>query len=445
VVTVGTYVYVTGLDRKEAVVGMLEAAELTWSTTDATLEKSLPFARWARPFDDTATMNAHFATATWISIMGKCGYLLVSKQSVSAEAITKELPSVADAIKGLVHCDGGCNVHTAHSAFWNAFLSVACVYEKVGSPEKALEWATAGMSTDMKKAGTSLPVSRVLLQSIQGRALAALGRSAEAGIVLEAAAEEAHKCGLYLYEAFALRDLKLLVLDGMGHGEHGSRRLGAVLRLLKAASAATLAPMMKGLDATQLLSLPPADANYRVVYAVEDSATAALRQELSGLTLKALKSRARELRVSEEALEDAEDEDDVYAAIVVLCVEATTLDEATGPGEAALQAELAPLKLKALKERAREVGVSADALAEADDADDVKRSVMDLIIVMNLAPATHEVDDKADRFVVEDVKITLAEPEPEPEPQPDAEADARAKAVKMAAWLQLGRESLTTP
>jgi hypothetical protein len=149
-----------------------------------------------------------------------------------------------------------------------------------------------------------------------------------------------------------------------------------------------LAPMMKGLDATQLRSLPPADANYRVVYEVEDSATAALRQELSGLKLKALKSRARELGVSEEALEDAEDEDDVYAAIVVLCIEATTLDEDTGTGEAALQAELAPLKLKALKERARAVGVSDDALADADDADDVKRSVMDLIMVMNLEAVT---------------------------------------------------------
>jgi hypothetical protein len=121
---------------------------------------------------------------------------------------------------------------------------------------------------------------------------------------------------------------------------------------------------------------------------VEDSATAALRQELSGLKLKALKSRARELGISEDAFEDAEDEDDVYAAIVVLCIEATTLDEDTGTGEAALQAELAPLTLKALKERARAVGVSDSALADADDADDVKRSVMDLIIVASQEAVT---------------------------------------------------------
>eukprot|EP01045_Picozoa_sp_COSAG04_P037688 COSAG04_NODE_9746_length_835_cov_1.300272_1_plen_82_part_10 len=78
-----------------------------------------------------------------------------------------------------------------------------------------------------------MPVSRVLFQSIRGRALATLGQMAEANAAFEEAAEEAHRVGLWLFQAYALRDLKLLVLDAMGHGDHGSRRLGEVLRLLK--------------------------------------------------------------------------------------------------------------------------------------------------------------------------------------------------------------------
>ena len=78
---------------------------------------------------------------------------------------------------------------------------------------------------------------------------------------------------------FALRDLKLLVLDEMGHGEHGSRRLGGAVRALKADPAGSLRSMLKGLDAAELSSLPAPDTSYRVVYEAE-SAETALRQEL---------------------------------------------------------------------------------------------------------------------------------------------------------------------
>jgi hypothetical protein len=112
----------------------------------------------------------------------------------------------------------------------------------------------------------------------------------------------------------------------------------------------------------------------------EDPAVTALRQELSGLRLKALKIRARELGVSDDALEAAEDEDDVNSAVTALCIDAKTAGEGEDQEQAALREELAPLKLKALKRRAREVGVSAAALDDADDSDDVKQAVTDLII-----------------------------------------------------------------
>ena len=79
----------------------------------------------------------------------------------------------------------------------------------------------------MLKGATTLPSTRAELYSIRGRALAALGQTAEAGVAFEAAADDAHRYGFFLLEAFALRDLKVHVLDDMGHGEHGSRRVGA--------------------------------------------------------------------------------------------------------------------------------------------------------------------------------------------------------------------------
>jgi hypothetical protein len=319
--SVPTYAYITELDRNEAVLGMLEAAEFTWSTTDAAIERDLATAPYIRPFGDS-TKNVHFMSAEHLSLMVKSGCLLMTKQSVSAEAFTSDLPSLDDAIKGLVQCDGGCNLHSTHGPGLNAFVSVACVHEKLGNPEEALVWATAGMSTDLKKAGTRLPVSRVLLQSIQGRALAALGRNTEAGIALEAAAAEAHRFGLWLYEAFALRDLKLLVLDQMSRSEsdHGSRRLGAVLRLLKGPADA-LTPLLKGLKADDLMALPPPDASYKVVYPQSsDEAHGGLRVELQAMKLSALKKQAKAEGVSSEALDETDDADDIKAAVIELLV-----------------------------------------------------------------------------------------------------------------------------
>jgi thioredoxin reductase len=47
-----------------------------------------------------------------------------------------------------------------------------------------------------------------------------------------------------------------------------------------------------------------------------------LRAELAGMKLKALKRRARELGVDERKIEDADDADDIKAAVIELCVEA---------------------------------------------------------------------------------------------------------------------------
>ena len=118
----------------------------------------------------------------------------------------------------------------------------------------------------------------------------------------------------------------------MGHGDHASRRLGAALRPLKG-PADKLTPLLKGLDAAELMSLPPPDASYRVVYEVEDSATAALRKELGGLRLMALQKRATSAGISDEALESAMESHDPKAALTELLLKqhismATAEDEA---------------------------------------------------------------------------------------------------------------------
>ena len=106
-----------------------------------------------------------------------------------------------------------------------------------------------------------------------------------------------------------------------------------------------------------------------------------LEAELAGLKLKALKQRARASGVGQDALDDADDADDVKSAVIQLIVEASDIstDAMRVDARQALEAELAGLKLKALKQRARASGVGQDALDDADDAVNVRAAVIDLI------------------------------------------------------------------
>eukprot|EP01052_Picozoa_sp_SAG31_P019383 SAG31_NODE_1409_length_8471_cov_12.764931_6_plen_797_part_00 len=412
-----TYIYTTypELGRNEAVVGLLEAAEFTWSKADTTMDKASLQAPYVRPFGDS-TRNVHFITCEHVSLMAKCGYLLMSKQPVSVEAFTSELPSVDDLIRGIVQGDGGCNVHSTHGPGFNVFLSVACVHEKLGNPEAALCWATAGMSADSKKAGTNLPVSRVLLQSIQGRALATLGRNAEAAIALESAAGEAHRFGLWLYEVFARRDLKLLVLDQMGscHSDHASKCLGATLRLLKG-PAKSLTPLLKGLKADELMVLPPPDESYDVVHALSSSQSsdeATLRHELSGLQLKDLWKRAKEAGITAGDLDEAMDSDTPEEALIRYLVqqsqgkrsellsggsdgsEAGGSTYTTTIDHSALRAEYEGLQTMKLYSRAVAEGVDATAIEDAMERDKPKAALVELLLAQHAAVAAV---DQADR------------------------------------------------
>ena len=192
-------------------------------------------------------------------MLSRMGYFLVAPEGdVNLEEVRAALPTVPELIRD-AHVLTKLSIHNAINGMFDTFLFVACACEKLGLHAEMLEYASAGDNADLTQGGTTLPVTLVMLKLLKGRACAALGRAADAARELEAAAELSRQFGYWLLETYALRDLKLLVLDKTGQGERGARRLGAVLRKL-VGPAARLTPLLQGLDAVQLMALPPPDS-----------------------------------------------------------------------------------------------------------------------------------------------------------------------------------------
>lgn len=143
------------------------------------------------------------------------------------------------------------------------------------------------------------------------------------------------------------------------------------------------------------------------------SGTSALHSQLLACKLSALRKRARASGVSEADLEEADDADDIKAKVViprhVSSVATRTLrnnieyvcsiknkwrgcylqvvdlimtaETATSIASASgIRGELQSLKLSVLRKKAIDAGVSYDELEKADDADDIKLAVIDLIV-----------------------------------------------------------------
>jgi tetratricopeptide (TPR) repeat protein len=245
-------------------------------------------------------------------------------------------------------------MHEGIGTWWDLFLATARVCEKCGQHVRALTYADASLDHPRTPGSTALPMTRAMQQRIRGRCLASLGRTADAATAFEAAAELASKHELFFLEVLALRDFKLHILDAAGHGEHASRRLGQALRRLR--NPESMSQLLMGLDAAQLIALAPPDSSYRLsfdgggeappdashhtVYEQQDPAEQRLRAELSVLKLKALKKRARESGVDEEQLEDADDANDVKSTVVQLIVDAVSA--ASGDPRPAPEPEPAP-------------------------------------------------------------------------------------------------------
>jgi hypothetical protein len=295
------------LAGREDMIALMNEIGLTWRDADATLDTCLT--PWIRKRGERTMDAGHWGSIEWLAWYTKLNYVLLARNpGATGEEVLSSLPGVEELIDISMTFTEISQQHGLQGHQMNVLYSAAAVCERFEAYARGLEYADATLSPDLKRAGTVLPIARVNAQSLRGRILASLGRTAEAGAALEAAAAEAHQYGIRLYEAYALRDLKLCVLDEMGaaEGEHGSRRLGVVLRLLKG-PAERLTEVLKGVDAAELMALPPPDAGYSVVYKDNATGKAALREELGELRLMALHARAIALGVDAAALEEAMD------------------------------------------------------------------------------------------------------------------------------------------
>ena len=119
---------------------------------------------------------------------------------------------------------------------------------------------------------------------------------------------------------------------------------------------------------TRSLRLAPASASPRA-----EVSGGSFAAELSPkMRVKELKTRAVAAGVSEQDLDDAEDEEDHKGALVRLIVAKET---ARGDHrQEALREELRGMRIKGLKEREQAVGVSAQQLDDAEDEDDDEAS-----------------------------------------------------------------------
>ena len=134
-------------------------------------------------------------------------------------------------------------------------LLAALACEKYEMDDEALAFVAVIHDLDPNLGGDYKPSSHILGHCVKGRVLARRGQQQAAGAAFEEAVSQSEKYELWLLAAFALRDLKLCVLDGMGHGDHGSRRLGAVLRRLKG-PASMLSELLEGLDGLLMAYMP---------------------------------------------------------------------------------------------------------------------------------------------------------------------------------------------
>jgi hypothetical protein len=102
-------------------------------------------------------------------------------------------------------------------------------------------------------------------------------------------------------------------------------------------------------------------------------------EELSGLSVKDLRSRAAAAGVSEDAIEDARDGDDPKKDLIALILAAQT-------GSQMSAEELSGLSVKDLRSRAAAAGVSEDAIEDARDGDDPKKDLIALILATQSNP-----------------------------------------------------------
>ena len=170
------------------------------------------------------------------------------------------------------------------------------------------------------------------------------------------------------------------MLDEMGHGELAARRLGTVLRTLKG-PASTLTPLLKGLDAAELIAKPAPDLSAQVVYEAveEESATAAHRGELNSMKLMALYAVAMEKGVDVTHIEQAMEQLKPKEELIRLVLERQLAQDAEA--SESLRRDLGGLKLLELRQRALvSEDIDDSQLEDAMEAEQPKMAIVELLV-----------------------------------------------------------------
>ena len=253
-------------EQRIKVAGFLSDFGATWTAADATMDTATSvFLAWIRA-RGVKVKGQHYVSVEQLAWLTKCAwYLCAQEPGVSAAEVTASLPSIEE----MIEMSPSPAADTASNwTFFNPLVIVAFVWEKLGRPEDALRYATAALENDLARCGTVAPHNRISGHLVQGRAQASLRHTQAAADAFEAAVQLADKHDLRLLQALALKDLKLCVLDPLGHSEHGSHRLGEALRLL-VGPADMLTPLMDGLNVVELMGLP-APSEERIEYDSDD-------------------------------------------------------------------------------------------------------------------------------------------------------------------------------
>jgi hypothetical protein len=394
-----------------------EAIGSTWSEIEVCVDETAKEVVWFAPRGQQPLTGSYAASMDTICCIAKCNSALcfgeptVSKQQMQAFPSPHELSQFARADK-TVYTDGKpCSPMHLMTC---PHLVAAMASEQYGLDDQALGYVDVIHNVDVQLGGDWRPSSHILAHLIKGRVMARRDQMRTASAAFEAAFAQAEQLELWLLAAFALRDLKVCILDGMGHGMHGSRRLGVVLRRLKGPSE-RLSELLSGLDVGEIVSLAPPEAGVQVAIDYKDkdedtqatlpqrtgtkvagvaAAAAAdlersLRQELQGLRLTALQKRAASEGVEQEVIEDATDSDqpkDNLIALVIQHVAASNAErdqaaeEETAAALEALRQDLEGMRLTALQRRAASEGVEETQIDNAMDGEDPKAGIVALIL-----------------------------------------------------------------
>jgi tetratricopeptide (TPR) repeat protein len=308
--------------------------------------------------------------------------VLVSDDDFTAEQVLADLPEPDElANSGVFNIDGTKTLHPAHAVGVTNLVWPALALEKLGQYDKALQWATKALNKDQTQGGCPAGRTHSLAHRCRGRILAAAGQMDNAREAFEAAVSCIKHRGYWLLEALALNDLNEHVLrDGSDH------RLNLMLRKLVGPTE-SLEALMKAQPGPCDRSLAEAQVGVDVAE-VEDSATAALREEVQGMQLRALQQRAT-AEVDDEARVDAAmDSENPKDALVALLISQYSALAATHQAETqSRRNELQQMKMSSLAKQVEEMNVEDDKIEQAMDSENPKSALVELLL---LVPATKD-------------------------------------------------------